>query len=129
MEREEEGPQSRSDSTLSRCHLKVGEINGVNDPAMRFWQVHGFSEFDSPALLPKLSGKEGEHFRRSFWNVRGEEEAAYRENGLPYPPWCVCDRYGHFCGPERQVASENQTCPRTAEPILRIAREGQAAET
>ena len=50
-------------------HLKVGEINGANDPSKRIWQVHGFSGFHPPALLPRLSGKEGEHLRRSVWNV------------------------------------------------------------
>lgn len=36
-----------------------------------------------------------EDFRRSLWNVRGGEAAAYREReGRPYPPWCVCDPGG-----------------------------------
>lgn len=51
--------------------------------------MHGFSEFQPWALLPQLSGDRGELFLRSLWNVRGGEEDAYPETGLPYPPWCV----------------------------------------
>lgn len=59
------GPQS----SVSPCHIKAGKINGAKDLGRRVRQVHDFSEFHPPPLIPGLSGKEGEHFRRSLWNV------------------------------------------------------------
>lgn len=78
--------------------------------------------------------REERHLGRCPWNAsfRELEQGEWAsclpgDAGLPYPPRCVCELCGRFCGYKRQVASESHTCLRAPEKTL--GGQGKASET